>query len=245
MGTWYDAHDTGNIRPLDNARDLKSYAIQSQYSASARILAIAAGVQSRLDAREDIDLFYLEIVNIYTARGEGLDNWGRILAIGRTIAGPYLGESFGFDKSGLHPFNQLPFVPDSTSADTAALLTLEDEQFRLLLLYKAMSNISRSEIDALNSLLKALIDTGVGGFAGASYVLEVAPMVIRWVFEDWLTPIQLAVFKAAGTLNRGAGVGWELYAINPREVFGFDGSGMHPFNQAPFAPDKALIVNRS
>ncbi len=69
-------------------------------------------------------------------------------------------------------------------------------------------------------------------------------MVIRWVFEDFLDAVQSAVFKAAGTLARGAGVGWELYAVGPDKVFGFDGSAMHPFNQAPFAPDASLIVNK-
>jgi hypothetical protein len=74
------------------------------------------------------------------------------------------------------------------------------------------------------------------------YVLEVGPMVIRWVFEDFLTPEQRAVFLAAGTLARPGGVGWELYAVNPDSVFGFRGQEMHDFNQRPFAPDDALTT---
>jgi hypothetical protein len=66
-------------------------------------------------------------------------------------------------------------------------------------------------------------------------------MVIRWVFHFPLTAIQKSIFYAVGTLARGAGVGWELYAVDPATVFGFDGSGMEPFNQAPFARDGALI----
>jgi hypothetical protein len=224
---------------------MKSYAVQSQYAASPRMGALMDGMQARLDTREDADLFYREMFDIYTAHGEGLDNWGRILGIGRNIVGPYLFDSFGFDRSGLAPFDQLPFVPDTAGVTTGALITLEDEEFRLLLLYKAMSNISRAGVEALNSLLAALIATGVGGFRGNAYVLETGPMVIRWVFEDWMTPVQRAVFAVAGVLNRGAGVGWELYALNPAQVFGFDGSGMLPFGQAPFAPDKALQIIRS
>ena len=70
-------------------------------------------------------------------------------------------------------------------------------------------------------------------------------MVIRWVFEDFLNDMQLLVFKAAGTLARGGGVGWELYAVAPARVFGFDGGHWQPFNQAPFAPDAALVIHRS
>ncbi|MGL4208548.1 MAG: hypothetical protein ACRCTY_04095, partial [Candidatus Adiutrix sp.] len=61
-----------------------------------------------------------------------------------------------------------------------------------------------------------------------------------WVFEDFMGPMEMGVFKAAGTLARGAGVGWEMYALNPEMVFGFDGSTMHPFNQRPFTPTELL-----
>jgi len=214
MPTWTDIRESENLRSQDNIRSLKSRAIQSQYSASPKMLSLMAGFQAQLEPTVDIDLFYEKIFNIHTAEGQGLDNWGRILAIGRTIE------------------------------DGEATITLSDDYYRLLLLYKALANISRSDADTLNSLLAELVGTGIAGFPKASYVLEVDTMVIRWVFEDFLDPIQLAVFKAAGTLARGAGVGWELYAINPDKVFGFDGSLMHPFNQAPFAPDNALIQNR-
>ena len=64
------------------------------------------------------------------------------------------------------------------------------------------------------------------------------------MFEECRTSLELAVFRVAGTLARRAGVGWELYTINPGQVFGFDGSGVQPFNQAPLAADNALTVHR-
>lgn len=213
--TWKSWRDNVNIREDGNLRDLVSYAIQSQYSASAKILALAAQYQNQLDPHEDIDLFYDKIVNIYTAEGVGLDTWGLILGINRAIP----------------------------TWDNTSFITLEDEDYRALLLYKAMANISASTADAQNTLLAALMATGVGGFNGPAYVLEVDVMVIRFVFEFFLTDVQKAIFRVAGTLARGAGVGWELYALNPRETFGFD-PGWQPFNQAPFAADDALISNR-
>lgn len=241
MYTWRNFRTTANIRELENIREMTGYAIQSQYSASKKILALADGFQTRIDPRVDIEIFYQKMFDIYTAEGFGLDNWGVILGIGRTIDGPPLGDCFGFDGSLLYPFNQRPFAPDYSLAERT-FVTLDDETFRLLLLYKALANISASDAATQNKLLSVLVDTGVGGFEGASYVLEVDTMVIRWTFEYFLTPLQLAVFKVAGTLARGAGVGWQLYAINPDKVFGFDGSEMQPFVQAPFAPDKALMI---
>jgi hypothetical protein len=253
MYTWRNWRDVLNVRELEDLREQTSYAIQSQYSASSKILALAAGYQQRIDPHADVDLLYRKMIDIYTAEGFGLDNWGVILQIGRSISGPYLDDCFGFDEnppvpgdySGprFQPFDQYPFVPDSGSAVT--MITLDDELFRLLLLYKALANISASDAATQNKLLSVLIDTGIGGFGNVAYVLEIDTMVIRWVFEDFMTPLQLAVFRVAGTLARGAGVGWELYAVNPENVFGFAGSDMRPFNQAPFASDNALTTSRS
>ena len=216
MPTWPNFRDTPDIRESDNIREKTSEAIQSQYAASPRILALAEGFQTRLDPTEDVTLFYNKIFNIFTAEGLGLDTWGNILAMPRSISDP----------------------------DTGKLITLFDEHYRLLLLYKALANISPADASALNTLLNKLTGTGIAGFPRAAYVLEVDTMVIRWVFEDFLGELELLVFKAAGTLARGGGVGWELYAVNPERVFGFDGGDWQPFNQAPFAPDNALVMHR-
>lgn len=212
MSTWLNIREAENLREHDNLREIVSYAIQSQYSSSKRLLFLAETFQSFINIDDAANLFYTNIVNIYAASGVGLDWWGRILGIGRVIS------------------------------DGSIDITLEDDYYRLLLLYKAAANIAATDAASLNSLLKRLIDTGIAGFPTAAYVLYVDTMVIRWVFESELTEMQLAVFKAAGTLARGAGVGWELYAITPANVFGFDGQQMRPFNQAPFAPDDALRI---
>jgi hypothetical protein len=243
MYTWRDWRETQDTRELENIREGTGYAIQSQYSASQRIMALAAGFQDKIDPHVNIDLFYRKMFDIYTAEGFGLDNWGVILGIGRNIPGPYLGDCFGFDGSELHPFDQYPFVPDNGTPPAISMISLDDDYFRLLLLYKALANISASDAETQNRLLSFLINTGVAGLPRAGYVLEVGKMVIRWVFEGPLNAVQMAVFRAAGTLARGAGVGWEFYAISPRESFGFDGSEMQPFMQAPFAGDSALIIN--
>lgn len=215
MYTYRNSRNIENLRELDNVRELSSYAIQSQYAASKKLTALAASMQERLSPEAEVDLFYKKIFDIYSAEGYGLDNWGRILQIQRIIEDP----------------------------DTGANITLDDDYYRLLLLYKAMANISASTAAAQNSLLATLVNTGIAGFPEVAYVLEVDSMVIRWVFEDYLDELQLAVFKVAGTLARGAGVGWELYALNPQQTFGFNYSELQPFNQAPFAGDTSLIAN--
>mgnify|MGYP003622447025 CR=1 FL=1 len=41
MPTWPDFRDAPDLREMDNAREMTSEAIQSQYAASARVLALA------------------------------------------------------------------------------------------------------------------------------------------------------------------------------------------------------------
>lgn len=214
MYTWHNFRTIENIRGEENIRSKLSYAIQSQYSASPRILALCACLQEHVDPHMDVNLFYDKMFNIYSAEGIALDNWGDVLQIGRIIS----------------------------DSDTGVVYNLDDEYYRALLLYKAMANISAATAAAQNQLLSVLINTGIAGFPRLAYVIKVDTMVIRWVFEDFLNAMQLAVFMAAGTLTRGGGVGWELYAINPGQIFGFDGSGMNPFNQASFTPDSILIT---
>ena len=85
MYTWRNWRNLEDIRELENIRSMKSYAIQSQYSASPKILALAACFQKHIDPHVDIDLFYDRMFNIYTAAGVGLDTWGLILQIPRRI----------------------------------------------------------------------------------------------------------------------------------------------------------------
>lgn len=115
-----------------------------------------------------------------------------------------------------------------------AQITWPDETYRFLLLYKALANISSADAETQNRLLTELFEQNV-------YVLDNQNMTIRVVFEFFPTQEQAAILNNYGLLTRGAGVGWEFYQIVPEETFGFDGSGLQPFNQAPFDPYGVVI----
>ncbi len=212
MTTWSDLRDTTDIREIDDSRSLACNSMQSQYAASPNTVSLVQGFARLVDPYDDITNFYDLIFNIRTAVGAGLDNWGEILGIKRTIR-------------------------DSVNDEA---IVLDDHYYRALLFYKALANISSSNIASLNSLLATLTGTDIGHFEGHSYVLETDVMTIRWVFEYFMSDMQLAIFKAAGTLARGAGVGWEIYHIDPDQTFGYRHSAMQPFCQAPFAPTTVI-----
>lgn len=213
MPTWYDFRSVENVRALPDVRTLLPQSIMSQYSDSPIIKSLIQGYNRLIDPYEPILEFYNKMFFIKTAEGVGLDRWGDILQISRTITGDNL--EYG--------------------------ITLTDEQYRSLLMYKALANISAADIDSLNTLLNTLIDTGIGGFSMPAVVIEAGVMSIRWVFLDFLDDVQLAIFNYAGRYAKGAGVGDEFYNTNVSKVFGFNGSGYQPFNQGVFSPTRPVI----
>lgn len=197
--------------------------IQSQYAASPVIRTLVDFMNARIDPKVDIKLFYDKIYNIYTAEGWGLDNWGRILGIGRVLQVEQ-GDFFGFNGSLLYPWNQQPFYyPGVTNA-----YRLEDEPYRQLLLYKAAANIAASDLATLNYLLNQIF-----GGRGA-YILEADVMHVRFYFEFILTPYERALMRLDFIPPRPAGVGYEWIEAPPAETFGFNGSFLQPFNQGTF-----------
>lgn len=208
--------------------------IQSQYSASPRIIALAKAMASRLDNLDAIRDFFELIYNVQTAQGEGLDIWARIVGLpSRKI---YVSNSdvFGFESNPVtwKPFDQAPFTnPDVGSG----MVALSDDVLRWFIMYKAMSNISGETMLDLNTLLGefARFTTGTGN----CYVLEVGVMQIRVVFEYVLDDVEYALLTQYGLLNKGAGVGveFELLTISP-PVFGFveDSIQTGIFGTAPF-----------
>lgn len=197
--------------------------VQSQYAASQSLVALVDGFADKILPGADITLFFYEVFDIMTARGFGLDNWGRILGIGRVLE---LADDsvFGFQGSGLMPFNQGNFF--ERGATEAYALT--DPAYRDLLLIKALANISSADAETLNVLMGKL-------FPGQkAYVLEVGVMAVRFVFEFFLLPYQRTIFNTPGLLTRGAGVGAELLEVEPQSTFGFADSHMQPFDQGTF-----------
>jgi hypothetical protein len=196
--------------------------IQSQYAASQKIRALIDAMNLRIDPGVDIELFYAKIIDIYTAEGWGLDNWGRILGSGRLLQ-VEPGDHFGFADSGLNPFDQGAFYYPGLTNN----YYLADPAYRDLLLFKALANISPSDCATLNRLLGRF-------FNGGTYVVEVAPMEICFVFEFVLSAYQRSLLRLDFIPPHPAGVGYVWLEAPPESTFGFCGAGLQPFEQGTF-----------
>ena len=211
-----------DVRACDDVRVELMPFVQSQYAGSPRMVAILEGCREHILPDADIALFYDKLFNVETAQGHGLDVWGRIVGVERTI-----------------PEVELD---DGDIVPTGNTITLDDDGYRKLIMHKAASNIMDSTLYSMNYLLKKLYPEHTCYVQLASQYTESGgiytdnnPMEIVYFFngED-LTATELSVFAYIGDYNRGAGVGWNINEFKTDFVFGFYGSLLQPFDQGTF-----------
>ena len=199
--------------------------ILSQYASSPVLCRLIHGMNAYIDPAADIERFYDQVFNIHSARTWGLDNWGRILVIGREIEIDEDKDVLGFLGQELPPFNQGTF----NNSGVSNVWRLEDEPYRQLLLLKAMANIADCSIPCLNRLLNNFFHG-----RGPVYVLKTGTMQLRYIFEFWLEPFERSLMRREDIPPRPAGVGYDWWEIPPAETFGFHHSNLQPFNQGVF-----------
>lgn len=154
-----------------------------------------------IDPAVDIDNFFNYCWNVLTAQGFGLDNWGVIVGVTRTITLSAIPNYLGFEEAlpGSQPWNQAPWYGGAT---TSQVFTLSDAAFRTLILTKALANISNFTAPSINHLLQFLF-----AGRGSCYVLELSPMQIQYVFNFALQSWEASVLLQPSLMPRPAGVG--------------------------------------
>lgn len=114
----------------------------------------------------------------------------------------------------------------------------DDEYFRFLIFYRAVCNLSGASAAAINTLLSTLTSQQV-------FVVDYQNMSIRSiVIVGQMSDLQVTIIRAYGLLNRPAGVLTNFLVIYPDDnIFGFNGSGLHPFNVGVFNPSQEFSMN--
>ena len=203
-------HTDTDVRECDDVREELQPYILTQYSGSPTIVQLLSDFRDNIDPQADINLFIEKVMNIDTADGIGLDILGRIIGMARVVR--YGGET----------------------------ITLTDNLYRRLLMYKAFANISDSTMATMNKMLYLLF--GENLIIAKNLIVEARngdeyynsfPMHVRFTALRDLTEEEKLLFALGATLNLSAGVGWSL-VVNQSRVFGFKNSGLMPFNCGVF-----------
>jgi len=212
--------------------------IISQYCSSPILVQLIKNMDTYIDPRVDINNFYNFVWNVDTAQGFGLDIWGRIVGVERTLNIPNADLYFGYNEAlpGSYCFDEQSFRDGDTSTNT---FTLADDAYRRLILIKALANITDTTSTALNQLLQNLFSD-----RGRCYVNDLGNMQMRYTFEFLLTSFELAIMLNAGIIPKPIGV--QTLLINLElPVFGFSEAGIvtsAPFGQGTFRMENSSYV---
>ena len=111
---------------------------------------------------------------------------------------------------------------------TSVLLT--DDQLRFLIFYRAAANIADGSLNRIAELLRRLLGVPVQVYDNLDMTISIRILGVLTIQQEY-------ILKNYGLLMRGAGVGYNIIIQNPNTpTFGFDKSGLQPFNQGVFNP---------
>ena len=164
--------------------------ILSQYANSPVLMALIERFNNALDPSSLIDDFYTNVWNIQTAKGWGLDVWGRIVGVKRVLTVPG-GKNQGFEEAGTtsaDPFGQSAFYAGIPATSNYALT---DDAYRQLILIKALANISDSSFPTYNTILMQMFPN-----RGNAYINTNGQMNARLTFEFLLQPFEIAILNS-------------------------------------------------
>ncbi|WP_230973113.1 DUF2612 domain-containing protein [Burkholderia vietnamiensis] len=206
----------------------------AQYANSPTLLQLIENFDQYIDPSADIDAFYDMVWNVDTAVGRGLDIWGKIVGLenGRLLKIPSAEINLGFKEAGTAsatPFGSGVFYSGSTVTEN---YYLSDDAFRTLIFVKAMANISDGSIPSYNQLLQNLFKG-----RGRCYVNDLGNMQMRYTFEFYLQPYEIAILTQSGAMPRPTGVLATIMQVPVPNIFGFSEAGtasVAPFGQGTF-----------
>lgn len=208
-----------------------------QYAASPTINKLIEDRKSYFDTGWG-EQFYSIVWNVDTAQGFGLDIWGKIVVIGRELQIPLQTDYFGFytaPPQSWNPFGSGTFYTGPTATQT---YRLADNAYRVLILAKALANISATDSMSLNRVLQNLFPG-----RGRAYCNDLGSMAMRITFEFALEPWEKSVLASPGVMPRPAGVKLSIAELPLPNVFGFfeQGAGVATFNNGTFLSEGAVI----
>lgn len=190
----------GDIAPFDIWTT-----IISQYGNSPAIDGIIESTADAIDPTLDFQSFFDLIWNVVTAQGYGLDVWGRIVGVSRTIQIVGTVDYLGFEEAGdpgFQPFDTAPFF---SGESVTSNFDLSDTAFRTLIFAKALSNICDGSIKAINQLLINLFPN-----RGNCFVRDNLDMTFTYVFQFVLSAVELAIVQTSGVLPKPTGVSFDV-----------------------------------
>jgi len=205
--------------------------IISQYANSPTLTRLIQNMNEYIDPRANMTAFYNAVWNVDTAVGFGLDIWGRIVGVSRLLQIPGADSIVGFDNAS-NPDDWVPMSQGRYARENEVTTSYElpDDAYRVLILVKALANITSTTGPGINQLLRNLFPN-----RGRAFVRDLGNMAMEFVFNFALSPVEFAILTQSNALPHPAGVFYSVTVIASTTFFGFQGyGGAQPFNFGVF-----------
>lgn len=149
-----------------------------QYENAPTINEIVASLADSISPTADIDSFYEDYFDIDTCNDYGLERWGNVVGIGRNVdLNEGFSYGFGFYIESL-PANEQPYQPLGYGVFAKIGITsnyrVATSTYRRMIKAKALSNILRPTIPAINQVLKLLTNSQ------KAYVIDNQDMTVSY-----------------------------------------------------------------
>lgn len=198
----------------------------SQYANSPRFVALVNSLRAIFSNSGLIKDWFNVVYNIKTAKGFGLDIWGKILNQGRnfTYTNPKTGVKTDYYLQGELTIDGTNFTAEQI-----------ENTYRTVLLMKALSYITNATGKSLNDLLQFYFQD-----RGKMYVIRYDTMKIRYVFEFYVNKLEKSIFTS-DVMPKPTGVGTQFEYLPRNQYFGFYVESLPnneqfytPFDNKPF-----------
>ena len=166
--------------------------IIGQYANSPTIRGIIERMDDAVDLSAEFDTFRSYVMDIDTAQGFGLDYLGRIIGLPREVR---TGKSAAIIDIAIIDAS----IIDDTTSGTASIL-MSDDEYRIALRLKAYKNISRANVETVNTQLRML-----AAGRGNAFVHDIGDMSITYYFDCALTSLEVALIKNTDMMIRPSG----------------------------------------
>ena len=181
--------------------------ILKQYVGSSKLIDWLLLMKAEISIDKFLDDFHDNVWNLDTANSYGLDIWGKIVDLPRTLPFETNEQFFGFNEALIvgtptatdpTPFNDMPFYSSVYSA-TGGQVILNDDAYRKAIYMKAMSNITNCTVSNLNNMLMYMFGT-----SGNSWVERDGPNAMSYHFAFTPSESELAIVQS-GILPKPSG----------------------------------------
>ena len=192
----------------------------SQYANSPRFEKLRSGLVNVFDKDKTLQDWFNIVFNLKTAKGIGLDIWGKILNQSR---------SFMYYNADDQQYENIYLQGEQTIDGVHYSSDEIEEIYRQVLFLKAMSNITNATLKSLNDMLLYYYQG-----RGRAYAINFGTMEIRFVFEFPVNKLEKAIFTS-DVMPRPTGVLTNFEFLPLGEYMGFVLPDTIPTDQ-PYAP---------